>query len=368
MIVFTVIFSPHRIWSKPSLKAQRPLQVASWPAPCFGDNRVIRLLCDGISNAGAEIIDVGDPCDIRPEAVDIFQIHWPEQLFWGGLGPRAVAMKSKRIVTAIKQLKHRGVRVVWMVHNLRPHEMTIWQSVVWSYYQRQLCRLADGFLTLSPSTVSLVRAAFPRMARIPGQFVWHPAYTDVTVADSIREQARAALQFDRSTHVFACIGEIRPHKGIDQLVRAFRRLPNQDVGLLVAGAPLDGEIRRIILAEAGSDPRIRLDFRRLEESEFRAYTAASDGIVVPFRRYLHSGSLVYALSGQRTVLTPDAPYARDLSTELGPEWVHLYTPPLTPEIMARVDRARPLMPCPIQERLSYVEGGAAMVRFYRSLG
>ncbi|MGB8900397.1 MAG: glycosyltransferase, partial [Methylocella sp.] len=329
-------------------------------------NPVIPLMCDGISHAGAEIVDVPDPCRLSGADFDIFQLHWPE-LFWWGRGRKGVAIKSWQIIAALRNLKQQGVRIVWMVHNLEPHEMGRWQRIIWSYYQRELCRLASGFLTLCPSTISLVHAAFPRFARIPRGFAWHPAYTNVTVPDSVREETRAALHFDGSTQVFACLGLIRAYKGIDKLVRAFRQLPDADVGLIVAGAAADNEIRQRVSGEAEGDPRIRLDFRFLEEAELRAYTAASDVIVLPYLRYLHSGSLVHALSGQRMVLTPDTPFAHDLYERLGPEWVHLYNPPLTPQIMASLRQARPSIPCPIQERLSYIQTGAAMVQFYNSL-
>jgi beta-1,4-mannosyltransferase len=354
--------------TKRPFNRQRRLRVASWPGPSYPNNAIITLICDGISHAGADVIDIADPCNLHAPDFDIFQLHWPEQLFWWGLGRKGVAIKAWQIIAALRRLKRQGVRIIWMIHNLSPHEMGRWQRVVWSYYQRELCRLADGFLTLSPSTIPLVRAAFPRLARIPGRFVWHPAYINVSVPDSVREETRAALHFSPSTYVFACLGFIRSYKGVDKLVRAFRQLPETDVGLIVAGGPLDSEMCRIVSAEAEGDRRIRLDFRFLEEAKLRAYTAASDTIVLPYLRYLHSGSLVYALSGQRMVLTPDAPFARDLANLLGSEWVHLYIPPLTQQIMARLRRVRPTTPCAVRERLSYFETGAAMVRFYKSLG
>ena len=51
-------------------------------------------------------------------------------------------------------------------------------------------------------------------------------------------------------------------------------------------------------------------------------------MVAPFRRYLHSGSIVHALSAGRPVLTPATPFATSLAAELGrPDWLQTYAGP-----------------------------------------
>ena len=52
-------------------------------------------------------------------------------------------------------------------------------------------------------------------------------------------------------------------------------------------------------------------------------------MVAPFRHYLHSGSIVHALSAGRPVLTPATPFALSLAAELGrPDWLQTYAGPL----------------------------------------
>jgi hypothetical protein len=58
-------------------------------------------------------------------------------------------------------------------------------------------------------------------------------------------------------------------------------------------------------------------------------------VVAPFRRYLHSGSIVHALSAGRPVLTPATPFASSLAGELGrPDWLQTYEGGLTPATLA----------------------------------
>ena len=69
-------------------------------------------------------------------------------------------------------------------------------------------------------------------------------------------------------------------------------------------------------------------------------------MVAPFRRYLHSGSIVHALSAGRPVLTPATPFALSLAAELGrPDWLQTYAGPLDAGDAGggrgALDRARP---------------------------
>src|ERR1051326_1515850 len=59
-----------------------PLRVGSWPGSSFRRNSVIPILCAALQRRGATVVDVLKPWLIRPEEIDIFQIHWPEQVFW----------------------------------------------------------------------------------------------------------------------------------------------------------------------------------------------------------------------------------------------------------------------------------------------
>lgn len=343
------------------------IRIASWPGPRFSANEIIRLFCEGLVAAGGEVIDIRDPTEMADRDVHVFQIHWPEQVFWWGLGRKELGVKVWRTLAAVAEMKRRGVRIVWMVHNLAPHDMRPWQRLLWCYYQRRLCGLVDGFLTLSPSTPSLVRKALPGLAKKLGGFVWHPAYPHAVQSDDARRDIRAELGFGAETRVFAFLGLIRAYKGVDQLVRAFREEPDADAGLIIAGTPQDADTVAAVAALAAGDPRIRLIFRYMCPVEFDAYLAAADEFVAPLRRYLHSGSIVHALSANRPVLTPQAPFASDLSAALEGEWIRLYKPPLTGRILFAAQRERPDGTCPIQQRMSSQQAGRGMIDFYDRL-
>ena len=69
----------------------------------------------------------------------------------------------------------------------------------------------------------------------------------------------------------------------------------------------------------------------IQETTLTDIIDAADRIVLPFTNYLHSGSLIRALSQGKVTITPEAPFARALRDELGEQWVQLYQGRLTAE-------------------------------------
>jgi beta-1,4-mannosyltransferase len=341
---------------------QLSLCVGSWPGPRFQDNPLIAALCASLGEAGAEVVDIHDPTAATAARLDVLQIHWPEQIFWQGLGPCATVRKAWSTVWALARLKARGTRIVWMVHNLAPHDPSRWQRLLWRPYRAAIARLTDAFLTLSPSTVEVVRDAMPALNRKPGFFVWHPSYAGAVRSETERANARAALDFAPSTRVLACLGHVRPYKGVEELLEVFCNTAG-DMGLVVAGAADDQAFVRKIAVIAEGDPRIRLILRSLPGAEFGALMAAADEIIAPFTDYLHSGSIVHALSARKPVCTPDKPFARDLASGFGNGWIRLYQPPLTATVLLSA-----MIPPTAQIALPDArDAGRRMICFYRAL-
>jgi glycosyltransferase involved in cell wall biosynthesis len=110
---------------------------------------------------------------------------------------------------------------------------------------------------------------------------------------------RAPLPFDAEKPVVLCFGLIRPYKGIDLLLEAWRGLdaaelwivgmPRMDIAALAAGAP----------------PGVRLLPRYVDDSELAAIFARADLVVLPYREIDQSGVLATALAFGRPMLLSD---------------------------------------------------------------
>ncbi|MEO8027141.1 MAG: glycosyltransferase family 4 protein [Bryobacteraceae bacterium] len=105
----------------------------------------------------------------------------------------------------------------------------------------------------------------------------------VPVESSIdRAQARLRLGLDPAATVFLFFGTIRRDKGLDNLITAFRALP-ESCHLLIAGKPLD------LAGPAIADPRITARYDFIPANETELYFAAADVLVLPYESF-YSGS------------------------------------------------------------------------------
>jgi beta-1,4-mannosyltransferase len=242
--------------------------------------------------------------------------------------------------------------------------MPDWQRTIWNgFYCRGLSLVSDGFLTLSPSTVERVRMQIPDLKGVVGSFVWHPTYSLFCSMFGSRQSASPQA----TACNFGFVGLIRPYKGVDELLQAFNLLKGEKFALRLAGLPLDEELGKFVAESARHDARINVDLRHIDDDDMLSIVSSCDVVVLPFKNYLHSGSLVYALSAGSRVLTPDAPFARDMQARFGSRWIMLYEPPLTATVLsdaARWAKARPPAGCP---RIELRETGTELLRFCQSI-
>ena len=310
------------------------LTLGSWPGAETDHNRFLNVLLGALAAEGVRIESFPDSRGIRLAGLDALLVHWPDKVFWEASNSLEAARLMARLMTRLAT-RPRRTKLVWMVHDLVPHDGKWFKRVAWPSYAAQMARLADGALTLSEGTRAPVLAAYPALAKKPIEHIWHPAYPGETLPPAARAAARAGFGWNGSERVYGYCGQLRPYKGVEELIRAFRDLPDVGVRLLVAGRPRDSAFAVTLRELAGEDARIRLVPEDLTPERFRACLGACDIVAAPFRRYLHSGSIVHALSAQRPVLTPATPFATSLAAELGrPDWLQTYRGPLTPAALA----------------------------------
>ncbi|MFN8163161.1 MAG: glycosyltransferase family 4 protein [Solirubrobacterales bacterium] len=101
--------------------------------------------------------------------------------------------------------------------------------------------------------------------------------------------------------VILSFGLLRPYKGIEYLIEAFRRVPGAE--LWIVGNPrMDVEPLRALAAEAGG--RVRFVTRFVEDAEIPAIFRRADLIALPYLDAEHSGVLYTALAfGKPLVLS-----------------------------------------------------------------
>jgi len=139
-----------------------------------------------------------------------------------------------------------------------------------------------GELGLDPAKVHVIRhGAFDHLTRLAGEQPLPPELAAVTKP------------------VVLCFGLLRPYKGIDVLLEAWRGI--EDAELWIVGMP------RMPLAplQAAAPPGVHFVPRFVADAELPAYFRRADLVVLPYREIDQSGVLFTALAFGRALLLSD---------------------------------------------------------------
>lgn len=131
-------------------------------------------------------------------------------------------------------------------------------------------------------------------------------------------EARAALGLGPDDRVILFFGSIRPYKGLEYLVEAFRSLAAADARyrLVIAGAPHFGDAGysdqvRTAVAASGCAQRISLRIEYVPDEQIELFFKAADLLVLPYRDISWSGVLVLAYTLGLPVVATDVGAMRE---------------------------------------------------------
>jgi glycosyltransferase involved in cell wall biosynthesis len=200
------------------------------------------------------------------------------------------------------RLLPRGRPLVITAHDVLPREARPGQRaaqrrlyahfdavVVHSEHGRR--RLTDE-LGVDPARVHVIpHGAFEHLAAAPAG--------SAVGSDAPDGSSDEAAPFETDRTVVLCFGLMRPYKGIDLLLEAWRTIENAE--LWIAGAPrMD-----ISALRAGAPPGVRFVPRFIGDDELPAYFRRADLVVLPYREIDQSGVLSTALAFGKPLLLSD---------------------------------------------------------------
>lgn len=307
------------------------IAVGLWPGKDYAANRFIQEFRASLISAGCDVHDISDWRQI-PEGIHILHANWPEMVFWGTSSLYRRLLACFHAFLAILRLRWKGVKIVWTVHNLIPHDVSGYTAPSWRLLEYLFSAAVDGWMTLSPSTAIAVGRDKPWLRGKPHGFCWHPLYTAI-IPRRTKEEARAIMSLDPEVRLFVFAGRLRKYKEVETFLRGFATMPGRSCRAVISGYCRDAKLRARIRDLCAQDERI--DFREgwLSDADYELLLDAADFVVVPSQATLHSGSVVHALSRARPVIAPATLFARDLAVLLGSEWVQCYEEALSPDVL-----------------------------------
>jgi glycosyltransferase involved in cell wall biosynthesis len=259
--------------------------------------------------------------DVRPlvwrqvgwKRVDLIILHWPDNFFKGG---KALS-NLKDLIRLWKARLWDGTKIIWVAHNSRPHESGESRSVFRKLFTRSL----SGVIFLSRYSVDEVKNDVSFSKKVQFLITKHGKYSSEGARDLAPAEEVRLLFF----------GLIRPYKNIETLISAFGDAKLPSCRLKIIGKVESPEYREIIVNASKNHRNIDLDLRDfyLSDDVIENEIDKSDGVILPYKKILNSGSVIHALSRYRPVLAPDMGSFLEVQQSVGSQWVKLFTPNLS---------------------------------------
>jgi glycosyltransferase involved in cell wall biosynthesis len=300
--------------------------------PSTPDNTVPRVLCCPPSLGGATqrllneaLSKAGATVELRRAPTlrwafaarrgrDILHLHWLEAMLrspgrWGRWAP-VQHVRAAHLVLVLAVARARGVRIVWTVHNIQPHEDRF--PRLYRVLAGRVMTMADTVIAHSKHSASLASARF---GRNDIQVVPHGSMAGFyPPARFTPAQVRAAFGFPDDAHVFLAFGMVRPYKRTLRLLEAFASVPHEQCRLVIAGMCTNRHLQARIQAAADADPRVVAILGWIPSPRVSGLHGAADVVVLPYDDIFSSGALILALSYGLPVIAP----AGSTATEWAP--------------------------------------------------
>ena len=276
--------------------------------PFYNNNPYQSALMENLEALGYSTIEGGGGgtffgTALRQWKPDVMHFHWLHP-YLVGAGTKGTLKRSLSLLAQLNVLRARGTRIVWTAHNLKSHESA--NPRLERALTRLFIRRCDAVIAHCEAAKSEVVKAFG----VRADKVWvvpHGNYIGAYPNAVSRETAREEFGFAPDELVFGFVGQIRPYKGVLELLEAFEQLQQtteQPLRLLIAGQPLDEAAGETIRARIGDNAAIRFDAGFVPDERLQFYLGACDVVTFPYRDILTSGAVLLAMSYGRACLAP----------------------------------------------------------------
>lgn len=217
-----------------------------------------------------------------------------KSLMWSGV-------KSLVFVLEIIYAKYvRRVKIVHTLHNLQNHA-GIWlglERIVYGFFLRQCDQIRVYSETTQTQAIQRFGLIWNRI-KVIQDLPYHLYYEN----NLSKTESHKRLNLNDNQFVYLFFGELKPYKGLHNLLEAFAQIAQPNDCLIVAGKSYDAAYFASIKEIADKIPNVIFHHRFIEDNEVQVFFNAADVVVLPFVRIDHSGSVDLAMSFSKPVVT-----------------------------------------------------------------
>ena len=238
---------------------------------------------------------------VNRHKIRIINLHFIQQFYKSSTDLKKFI---KIIMFAINLIAARflGYCTVFTLHNLEgTYQMTPgWMDYLGHWFA---ANLSERIIVYCHEAQNLLRKRYGRNRGV--YFVDHPNLITYYPNSIPKGSARNKLNIPKESFVFTFIGGVKPNKGIDLLIQAFRNIHQDNYRLVIAGnvfPPIEyaQELKHL----ASLDHRILLYLDHIPDDEIQVFLNVADVVVLPFSKILTSGTANLAMSFGRPVIVP----------------------------------------------------------------
>jgi glycosyltransferase involved in cell wall biosynthesis len=171
---------------------------------------------------------IGLDAKILSRNIDIFHVGWPEHCFW----PSGETNEEfdARTLRFIEEMSNFGVRIVWTMHNRRPHA---WEAERGKRLYRAWAPVVDGVIHHSAWGMNLMRSELPYNPHARHVVIPHGHFGEQMQISRSRSEIEASLGLPPCAMRFGITGRWQKEKQVELIMEAFQSAarPNQQLVL-----------------------------------------------------------------------------------------------------------------------------------------
>lgn len=270
------------------------LKIVMYPHSESESNPYIDLLADALEEKGCKIwlqtrVDKTIPFHLIKNSrnSNILHLHWISGLYSGKTRIRFLIRTLLLIITLLV-IRLRGIRIIWTLHNLIPHDVELLSFHVFA--RRLIAKCIHKIIVHSvPAKKEAIKCLGSKKKF---QVILHGHYRDVYPNNISRKEAKIFLRIPSNKKVVLFFGAIKPYKGLENVIFSFKGYC-KDLILLIAG---NGESDYINILKKSLPLNVILHTEFIPNDKVQYYMNAADCLILPYRQNLTSGAAVLGLT------------------------------------------------------------------------
>jgi beta-1,4-mannosyltransferase len=245
-------------------------------------------------------IKIKEIIDEKPTVVHLHQLS----PLYHGKNKIETFERANILLAKLRDIKIHGGKLVYTMHNPLPHNRIF--TEVDEMINNEMCSLSDHIIVLGESAKEVLIEQYH--VKTPISVIKHHSFKEYYGDKPDKNRARKELGLPSQGIIFGNIGNIKPYKGLEFIIKSFKAFAYsssspKNIHLCIAGSSSNEEY--LAQLRRSSNENISIINRDLTELELKKYVSTLDYSVFAFKNIWASSSVVLSLSYGVPAIVPD---------------------------------------------------------------